>query len=287
MDFNSRLNNFAAVSVRAMRAFNRSERLEAIAPMVGRHPDGHGDHRWRGAHGDVPGWQVVLPATVGTSESLNPVNYYVQNGTTFRDGFVGGLPDVHGWRDPAQHDQRGRLAQRLQRRPADVDFNYSGKGFTQLLLLGFEHRNSPSYTIAWKSAANVGAPKASDWYPYGGEGPIVMTTNSTTPSSYRQGSVDAEPRLCLGDDQALWRPADPQLRRVPCVDDVRHLQRDQQGLLSRYNSNANLVQWGPGIQIDEEREPLHRFQSELRLERHGHREWRARFGVGAEVRQAG
>jgi iron complex outermembrane receptor protein len=244
MDFNSRLNNFAAVSVRAMRAFNRSERLEAIAPTWS-----EGTQTGTATIGGVArtvtflGGKWFFPATVGTSESLNPVNYYVQNGTTFVTDSWAGTPTYTGGAIPRSTINADDSHSAYNDVQADVNFNYSGKGFTQLLLLGFEHRNSPSYTIAWKSAANVGAPKASDWYPYGGEGPIVMTTNYTTPSSYQQGQSMQNRGYALATTKLFGDRLIPSFG-VSRASTMSGTYNAISKAYSRYNLNANLVQWG-------------------------------------------
>src|SRR5205085_1587429 len=74
LDFHSRLNNHLALSVRGMRAFNRTERLEAIASSWA-----EGTSTGTATIGGVArtvtflGGKWTTPATVGTSESVAPV----------------------------------------------------------------------------------------------------------------------------------------------------------------------------------------------------------------------
>ena len=247
MDFSSRLNNYMAVSVRAMRAFNRTERLEAIAPTW-QEGTATGTATIGGVSRAVTflGGKWFFPATVGTSESLNPVNYYVSNGTTFVTDSWAGTPTYTGGAIPRSTINADDSHGSYNDIQADTNFNYTGHGFTSLLLLGFEHRNSPGYTITYKSAtgsATGKAPAASDWYPYGGEGPIVMTTNYSTPSAYQQSQSKQDRGYALATLKLFGDRLIPSFgvsRASTMSGSFNALSR----AYTRYNLNANLVQWG-------------------------------------------
>lgn len=243
LDFNSRVNNYTAVSVRAMRAFNRTERLEAIAPTWS-----EGTQTGTATIGGVArtvtflGGKWTTPATVGTSESLTPVNFYVQNGTTFVTDSWAGTPTYTGGAIPRSTINADDSHSAYNDVQADINFNYTGHGFTQLLLIGAEHRNSPGYTITWKSATPA-APAASPWFPFGGEGPIVMSTNYTTPSAYQQTQSMqnrgyALATLKLFGDRLISNFG------VSRASTMSGTYNALTGAYTRYNLNANLVQWG-------------------------------------------
>jgi outer membrane receptor protein involved in Fe transport len=69
---------------------------------------------------------------------------------------------------------------------SDLNFNYTGKNFTELLLVGIEHRDSPGATQTWKTGVN--STTFSAWYPYAPRTPATMSApiNYTTPSAYIQ-----------------------------------------------------------------------------------------------------
>ena len=243
MDFSSRVNNYMAVSVRAMRAFNRSERLEAIAATWS-----EGTQNGSALIGGVArtvtflGGKWTTPATVGTSESVAPVNFYVQNGTTFVTDSWAGTPTYTGGAIPRSIINADDGHSAYNDIQADLNFNYTGKGFTQLLLVGFEHRNSPSYTITWK-AASPAAPSASPWLPYGGEGPPVIVTNYTTPSAYQQSQSKQDRGYALATTKLFGDRLIPSFgvsRASTMSGSFNALTRTY----TRYNLNANLVQWG-------------------------------------------
>lgn len=247
MDFHSRLNNYMVVSVRGMRAFNRTERLEAIAPTWSEGTQ-TGTALINGVSTPVTflGGKWFFPTTVGSSESVAPTNYYVANGTTFVTSSWGGTPTYKGGAIPRSAINADDSHSAYNDIQADINFNYTGHGFTNLLLVGFEHRNSPGYTITYKSAtgsATGAAPRASDWYPYGGEGPIVMTTNYSTPSAYQQTQSMQNRGYAL---QTLKLFGD---RLIPSfgVSRASTMSGTYNALTkayTRYNLNANLVQWG-------------------------------------------
>lgn len=61
---------------------------------------------------------------------------------------------------------------------ADLNFNYTTKNFTELLLIGGERRNQPGRTVTYS-----GNDSSSPWYPYApGTPPVIVT--SQTPSAY-------------------------------------------------------------------------------------------------------
>ena len=118
------------------------------------------------------GGKWFFPATVGTSESLNPVNYYVQNGTTFVTDSWAGTPTYTGGAIPRSTINADDSHSSYNDIQADMNFNYTTKnGITGLLLVGFEHRNSPGYTITYKSA--TGKEGRVFTTTYGGSGDLV------------------------------------------------------------------------------------------------------------------
>ncbi len=243
VDFSSRLNSFVALSVRGMRAFNRSERLEAIAPTWS-----EGTQTGTATIGGVArtvtflGGKWTTPATVGTSESVAPVNFYVQNGTTFVTDSWAGTPTYTGGAIPRSTINADDSHNAYNDIQADLNFNYTGKGFTQLLLVGFEHRNSPGYTITWKSGTPA-APSASPWLPNGGEGTPVMVTNYTTPSAYQHSQSLQNRGYALATTKLFGDRLIPSFgvsRASTMSGTYNALTRGY----TRYNLNANLVQWG-------------------------------------------
>jgi iron complex outermembrane receptor protein len=248
LDFHSRLNNYMAVSVRGMRAFNRSERLEAISSTWA-----EGTQNGTATIGGVArtvtflGGKWTTPATVGTSESVAPVNFYVQNGTTFVTDSWAGTPTYTGGAIPRSTINADDGHSAYNDVQADVNFNYSGKGYTALLLVGAEHRNSPGYTITWKNGTPA-APAASAWFPYGGEGPIVMTTNYSAPSAYQQTQSLQNRGYALGTLKLFgdrFIPSFGVSRASTMSGTYNALTR----AYTRYNLNANLVQWGAVFKV--------------------------------------
>ena len=243
MDFSSRLNNYMAVSVRGMRAFNRSERVEAIAPTWS-----EGTQTGTALIGGVArtvtflGGKWTTPATVGTSESVAPVNYYVSNGTTFVVDSWAGTPTYSGGAIPRSTINSDDSHSSYNDIQADVNFNYSGKGYTGLLLVGFEHRNSPGFTVTWKNSSPA-APSASPWLPYGGEGTPVMITNYTAPSAYQQSQSKQDRGYALATLKLFGDRLIPSFG-VSRASTMSGTYNALTKAYTRYNLNANLVQWG-------------------------------------------
>ena len=132
--FNSRLNDYVAVSIRGMRAFDRADRFESITA-----PWNEGSRTWATAS--------VAPTTYTGGAIPRP---------TTND-------DAH----TSYHD--------LQ---TDFNFNYSGKWFNELFLLGGETRDQPGRTKTYS-----GNDSSSPWFPYApGTPPVIVT--STVPSAY-------------------------------------------------------------------------------------------------------
>jgi iron complex outermembrane receptor protein len=76
---------------------------------------------------------------------------------------------------PTTNDDAHTAYQALQ---TDLNFNYTAKHFTELLLVGAERRNQPSRTVTYS-----GHESSSPWYPYApGTPPVIVT--STDPSAY-------------------------------------------------------------------------------------------------------
>jgi iron complex outermembrane receptor protein len=243
LDFHTRFNNYMALSVRGMRAFNRTERFESIAPTWS-----EGTQTGTALIGGVSravtflGGKWTTPATVGTSESVAPVNFYVANGTTFVTDSWGGTPTYTGGAIPRSTTNADDSHNEYNDIQADLNFNYSGKGFTELLLIGAEHRDSPGTTVTWKSGSPA-APSANPWLPYGGEGTPVIVTNYTTPSAYQQSQslqnrAYALETLKLFDSRVI--PSFGVSRASTMSGTYNALTK----AYTRYNLNANLVQWG-------------------------------------------
>ncbi len=181
--FNSRINEHIAVSIRGMRAFDMADRLESIAPTWSEGTT-TGTALIKGVSTPVTflGGKWTTPATVGTSESVAPVNYVVKNGVTYVTDPWAGTPTYTGGAIPRSTmnvDESHGAYNDIQ---ADMNFNYSTKWFTELLLVGLEHRNSPSYTITWKNGVST-----TPWFPYAPDTPATVVTNYTAPSAYTRG----------------------------------------------------------------------------------------------------
>ncbi|HXN34732.1 MAG TPA: TonB-dependent receptor plug domain-containing protein [Opitutaceae bacterium] len=134
--FNTRFNDYLALSIRGMNAFDRADRFESITA-----PWNEGSRVWASA--------AVAPATY----TGGPIPRSTTNDdahTTYRD---------------------------LQ---ADLNFNYSGKGFSELFLLGGEERDQPGRTVTYS-----GHDTSSPWYPYA-QNTIPIITTSTVPSAYTE-----------------------------------------------------------------------------------------------------
>jgi iron complex outermembrane receptor protein len=80
---------------------------------------------------------------------------------------------------------------------ADINFNYTGHGFTNLFLVGGEHRGQPGRTVTYS-----GNSSSSPWYPYARNTPPVTVT-STVPSAYTatQSTLD---RVYAAETLKIW-----------------------------------------------------------------------------------
>ena len=184
-NFSSRLNDYIALSIRGMSAFDRATRFESIAPTWSEGTT-TGNALINGVSTPVTflGGRWTTPATVGTSESVAPVNYVVQNGKILVTDSWAGTPTYTGGAIPRSiinaDDSHGAY-KTLQ---SDLNFNYTGKGFTELLLIGGEYRNSPGFTITYKNGVST-----TPWYPYAPDTPATVVSNYTSQSaSTRQSS---------------------------------------------------------------------------------------------------
>jgi iron complex outermembrane recepter protein len=153
--YNTRLNNNLAWSTRAMRAFERTDRLEAIAPTWT-----EGSNVWTNSG-------VATTPLPGQPSWSGPSNY------------TGGAIPRNTVNADDAHDNYNDIQ-------SDLNFNYTGKNFTELLLVGIEHRDSPGATQTWKTGVN--STTFSAWYPYAPSTPATMAApiNYTTPSAYIQ-----------------------------------------------------------------------------------------------------
>lgn len=245
--FDSRLNRFVAVSIRGMRAFDRSDRHESIAPTWT-----EGTTTGTALIGGVSktvtflGGKWTTPATVGTSESVAPLNYYVQNGTIFVTDSWAGTPDYTGGaipRSTINADDAHTLYNDLQ---GDVNFNYNYKTWmADLLLIGFEHRDQPVQTETWKNGVS-----ATPWYPYAPNTPGSVVDNYTTPSAYVQ-TQSLQNRGYLLETLKLW---DDRIigdwgftRASNYAATFNYLTGKFSGV--PYNVNVNLVQWGAVVKV--------------------------------------
>lgn len=181
-NFSSRINDHIAINIKGMRAFAMAPRLEAIAPTWS-----EGTTTGTALINGVPTKVTFLGgkwtnANVSTSETLAPVNYVVQNGGIVVTDPWAGVSNYTGGaiaRSTINADEQHNAYNDLT---ADVNFNFSTNYFDELLLIGGEHRNSPSYTITWKTGVS-----ATPWYPYAPDTPGSMVTNYVTPNAATRG----------------------------------------------------------------------------------------------------
>jgi len=178
-NFSSRLNDHLAINIKGMRAYDDAKRFESIAPT------------W--SEGTTTGTALIngvstpvtflggkwTNSTVSTSETLAPVNYVLKNGTYFVTDSWAGTSNYTGGaipRSTINADDAHGLYNDVQ---ADVNFNWSGSNFNELLLVGGEHRDSPGYTLTYKNGVSTSA-----WFPYAPDTPATVVTNYTAPSAY-------------------------------------------------------------------------------------------------------
>ena len=134
--FNTRFNNYLALSIRGMNAYDRADRFESITA-----PWNEGSRTW-------------------ASPTVTPTTYT-----------GGAIPR------PTTNDDAHTTYRDLQ---TDLNFNYSGKGFNELLLVGAEDRDQPGRTETYS-----GNDSSSPWYPYAPGTPPIITT-SNIPSAYTE-----------------------------------------------------------------------------------------------------
>ena len=246
--FNTRLNQYIAVSVRGMRAFDRADRLESIAPTWNE-GTATGTALINGVSTPVTflGGRWTTPATVGTSETTAPVNYVVKNGVTYVTDSWAGVSNYAGGAIPRStmnvDDSHGTYND-IQ---ADVNFNYDSKYFKELLLVGGEHRDAPGETETWKTGVSSSA-----WYPYAPGTPATVVTNYVTPSAYTQ-SLSLQNRgyiletLKALDDRVILSYG--LSRACTYSGSFNYLTGAWTGAPGGYNINKNLVQYGLVVKV--------------------------------------
>ncbi|HEY3757946.1 MAG TPA: TonB-dependent receptor plug domain-containing protein [Opitutaceae bacterium] len=208
--FNSRLTNWLALSVRAMDAWDRADRVESIAS-----PWNEGTRTW------------AAPATVG------PLTYGSAANPTFA------MP-----RSVTADDAHVEYAD-LQ---TDLNFNYSNKYFSELLLVGAEDRDSPGRTETYS-----GHDSTSAFYPYPGLNPNPTPTvvTSSVPSAYvetqslLQRIYLMETAKFFDDRLILTWGAD---RAKSYGSNFNYLTGAQSSFIP-YTIYKNLVQWGAVIKV--------------------------------------
>jgi len=244
--FNTRINQYLAFSIRGMRAFDRADRHESIAPTW---TEGTttGTALINGVSTPVTflGGKWTTPATVGTSESVAPTNYFVQNGTTFVTDSWAGASNYTGGaipRSTINADDGHTAYNDLQ---ADLNFNYNGKYFTELLLVGGEYRDSPTFTETWKNGVS-----ASPWYPYAPNTPGSTVVNYTTPSGF-VNSQSLQERYYVLETLKVWNDRIIGSFGVSRASNFASTFNDLTNAYSGipYHLNANLVQWGGVIKV--------------------------------------
>ncbi|HVW20160.1 MAG TPA: TonB-dependent receptor [Opitutaceae bacterium] len=251
-EYTNRLNQYLALSVRGMRAFDRADRHESIAPTWSEGTS-TGTALINGVSTPVTflGGKWTNPATVGTSESVAPVHFFTQNGTTFVTDSWAGTPTYAGGAIPRSTINADDAHTTYNDVQADLNFNYSSKYFTELLLVGGEHRDQPGETETWKTGVS-----ASPWFPYAQNTPGSTVVNYTTPSAYQQ-TVSLQNRgyaletLKFWDDRII---ASYGVSRASNFSSTwNRLTNAYQGV--PYHLNANLIQYGlvlkvlPGVSL--------------------------------------
>ncbi len=217
--YNTRLNKYLAWSSRAMRAFYRSDRLEAIAPTWT-----EGSNVWSNA-------AVSTTPAAGQPAWSGPSNYT-----------GGAIP-----RNTVNADDGHSHYNDIQ---SDLNFNYTGKNFDELLLVGGEHRDSPGESETWKTGVN--ATTFSAWYPYAPNTPATMTApiNYTTPSAYTQSQslqnrIYALETLKLLDSRLILSYGVS--RACTYSGSYNYLKGAWSSI--PYNLNKNLVQYGVVVKV--------------------------------------
>jgi len=251
---NSRINQYLAFSLRAMRAFDRADRLESIAPTWSE-GTATGTALINGVSTPVTflGGKWTTPSTVGSSESVAPVNYVVKNGVTYVTDSWAGTPNYAGGAIPRSTMNADDAHANLGDIQADLNFNYATKYFSELFLVGGEYRDTPGSTETWKTGVS-----SSPWYPYQQDTPATVVTNYNTPSGYTQALFRQERGYVLEtlkalDDRVIMSYG---VSRASTYSGAfNYLTGAWSGVPGGYNLNKNLIQYGlvvkvlPGISL--------------------------------------
>ncbi len=179
-NFSTRFNDHLAFNVKGMRAFADAKRFESIAPTWSEGTS-NGTALINGVSTPVTflggKW---TNATVSTSETLAPVNFVTTSSGAIlvTDSWAGASNYAAGAipRSTINADDAHNLYNDVQ---ADFNFNWSGQNFEELLLVGGEHRDSPSYTITYKNGVST-----TPWFPYQPDTPATVVTNYSAPSAF-------------------------------------------------------------------------------------------------------
>ena len=245
---NSRINDYMAFSLRAMRASDRADRLESIAPTWAEGTS-TGTALINGVSTPVTflGGKWTTPATVGTSESVAPVNYVVKNGVTYVTDSWAGTPTYAGGTIPRSTMNADDAHTQYNDIQADLNFNYSTKYFNELFLVGGEYRDNPGSTETWKTGVSSSA-----WNPYQPNTPATVVTNYTTHSGYTQALFKqnrgyALETLKLLDDRVIMSYGVS--RACTYSGSFNYLTGAWSGLPGGYNINRNLIQYGLVVKV--------------------------------------
>ncbi len=199
--FNTRFNDYIALSVRGMNAFDRADRLESISA-----PWNEGSRVW------------ASPLVTPTTYNGGPI----PRSTTADDAHT-------TYRD-------------LQ---TDLNFNYTGFGFTELLLVGAEDRDQPQRTETYS-----GNDSSSPWYPYApGTPPTVVVSN--VPSAYTEVQSLFQ-RIYFLDTLKLWNNriiGNFGANRAKVYGSNFNYLTGNPASFIPYTLYKNLVQWGVVVKV--------------------------------------
>jgi iron complex outermembrane receptor protein len=199
--FNTRMNQYMALSIRGMNAFDRADRFESITA-----PWNEGARTWASA--------AVAPTTYTGGAIPRPTTNDDAH-TTYRD---------------------------LQ---TDLNFNYSGKFFNELLLIGGEIRDQPGRTETYS-----GNDSSSPWFPYAQNTPPVIVT-SNIPSAYTETQslfqrVYAAETLKLLNDRVILNFG---ANRAKVTGSSFNYLTGAQSSFIPFTLYKNLVQWGVLVKV--------------------------------------
>ncbi len=233
--FNTRLNQYMALSVRGMNAFDRADRFESITA-----PWNEGARTWATAS--------VAPATYTGGAIPRPTTNDDAH-TTYRD---------------------------LQ---TDFNFNYSGKFFNELLLIGAEDRDNPGRTKTYS-----GNDSSSPWYPYAQNTPPVIVTSSI-PSAYTETQslfqrIYGHETLKLWGDRIIGDFGANRVKRLSIelqLSDRSTVELRPVHHLQESGPVGSALQGGPGCQL------VHQLQPKLRRQRCGYVQRHAQHSASAKV----